>query len=177
MVKFISSGLKDLSISRLKGTCNWGIQVPKGEAASEADHVVYVWLDALSNYLSGTMYIPIGNETRSCGEGLYNHHRWPPDVQVIGKDILKFHAVYWPAFLMALDVPLPKKLLVHGWWTKNRAKISKSTGNTFCPVKKSQEYGLDAVKIICSEKPVSLVTEISRMLECKTAETENWAIS
>ena len=119
--RFVESGLQDLSISRT--TIKWGIPVPGDEA-----HVVYVWFDALLNYLSG------------CPEG-----GWPPDLQLVGKDILRFHAVYWPAFLMAMDLPLPKTILAHGWWLMGDSKMSKSLGNIVRP-EQLLRFGVDAAR-------------------------------
>ncbi|HJU84202.1 MAG TPA: methionine--tRNA ligase, partial [Holophagaceae bacterium] len=107
--RFVEGGLQDLSISRT--TINWGIPVPGDEK-----HVVYVWFDALLNYLTGA---PEG--------------AWPPDLQIVGKDILRFHAVYWPAFLMAMGLELPKTILAHGWWLMGNDKMSKSKGNVVRP--------------------------------------------
>ena len=115
IVNFVKSGLRDLSISRPKTTCDWGIDIE-----TSPDHTVYVWLDALTNYLSATV--------KDGREALYDATLWPCDIHIIGKDILKFHAVYWPAFLMAADIPLPRKIIAHGWWTQNGHKIAKSTG-------------------------------------------------
>ena len=126
--KFIASGLRDISISRSKDKLTWGIPVP-----GDDNHVMYVWIDALTNYLSGTGW----PEKNTC---------WPADCQVLGKDIIRFHAVIWPAMLMAAEVELPKKLVVHGWWTKDGQKISKSLGNGFAPVDTAKEYGTDALK-------------------------------
>ena len=119
--RFVESGLQDLSISRT--TIKWGIPVPGDDA-----HVVYVWFDALLNYLSG------------CPEG-----GWPPDLQLVGKDILRFHAVYWPAFLMAMDLPLPKTILAHGWWLMGESKMSKSLGNIVRP-EQLLRFGVDAAR-------------------------------
>ncbi len=113
VVSFVRGGLKDLSISRTSFT--WGIPVPGNEK-----HIFYVWFDALAGYLSG-----VGYGTRP---QVFDNH-WPADVQLIGKDILRFHAVYWPAFLMAAELEPPRKLLVNGWWTVNGEKMSKSRGN------------------------------------------------
>lgn len=135
MISFVSSGLQDLSISRSKEKCTWGIPVP-----GNPDHVMYVWLDALSNYFTGAR-----SEKGELGDWRALK-RWPADVHVIGKDILKFHAVYWPAFLMAAGLPLPKKIVAHGWWTKDKQKISKSLGNVFDPLEKAAKYGHDALR-------------------------------
>src|SRR5699024_3394958 len=127
----VKSGLKDLSVSRLK--VSWGIAVP-----NDNKHTVYVWLDALSSYLTGVGYMSENTEE-------FNTF-WPADLHMVGKDILKFHAVYWPAFLMALNLPLPKKIFAHGWWTNNKQKISKSLGNTINPIDLINTYGLDEIK-------------------------------
>lgn len=129
---FVSSGLKDLSISRLK--VKWGIPVP-----NNPNHTVYVWLDALSSYLTGAGYNEVGISEK------FNNY-WPANVHMVGKDILKFHAIYWPAFLMALDLPMPKKVFAHGWWTNNKQKISKSLGNAINPLDLINLYGLDETK-------------------------------
>ena len=100
VVSFVKSGLRDLSVSRK--SFSWGIKVPSNE-----EHVIYVWLDALTNYISALKYPDISNE-------LYNNF-WPADVHIIGKDILRFHAIYWPAFLLAAKIPLPKRIYGHGW--------------------------------------------------------------
>lgn len=135
IIRFVEKGLMDLSISRKKDTCSWGVPIP-----TDDKHVVYVWLDALSNYFTASR-IKDGTLADYESVGI-----WPADVHVIGKDILKFHAVYWPAFLMAAGLPLPKKIVAHGWWTKDKKKISKSLGNVFDPVEKAIEFGHDALK-------------------------------
>ncbi len=123
---FIATGLRDLSVSRT--TFNWGIPVP-----DDPGHVMYVWFDALTNYLTAAGY-----PDRLDEEGF-----WPADVHIIGKDILRFHAVYWPAFLMSAGLPLPKKIFAHGWWTVDGEKMSKSRGNVVDPVMMVEEYGVD----------------------------------
>ena len=124
--RFVETGLKDLSISRT--TFKWGIPVPGDEK-----HVMYVWLDALTNYLTAIGY-----------PNMDNH--WPADIHVIGKDILRFHAVFWPAFLMAANLPLPKKIVATGWWTNEGQKISKSLGNVIDPLALISEFGLDQTR-------------------------------
>ena len=121
--------LEDLCISRPKERLEWGIPLPFDE-----NYVTYVWFDALVNYVS----IP-----RSRGE---EESLWPADIHVIGKDILKFHAVYWPIMLKAAELELPKQVLVHGWWQKDNEKMAKSTGNVVDPVKVIKDWGLDAFR-------------------------------
>jgi methionyl-tRNA synthetase len=130
VISFVKGGLLDLSVSRTG--FKWGIKVPQNQ-----NHVMYVWLDALVNYISALGY---PDETE-----LYRNF-WPADLHVVGKDILRFHAVYWPAFLMAADIPLPKKIIAHGWWTNEGEKISKSLGNTIDPISLVEEYGLDQTR-------------------------------
>ena len=131
VVSFVKSGLKDLSVSRK--SFSWGIQVP-----SNKEHVIYVWLDALTNYLSALNYPDTNND-------LYKNF-WPADVHMIGKDILRFHAVYWPAFLMAAKIPLPEKIYGHGWILSGEEKMSKSKGNILDPIEIIEKYGLDALR-------------------------------
>lgn len=118
VLSFVKGGLKDLSVSRT--SFQWGVPVPDDE-----QHVMYVWIDALTNYISALGY---PNTDGDFGKF------WPASLHVVGKDILRFHAVYWPAFLMAADLPLPEKVFAHGWWTKDGEKISKSLGNVIDPV-------------------------------------------
>jgi methionyl-tRNA synthetase len=125
VISFVKSGLIDLSVSRV--SFKWGIPVPNNDK-----HVIYVWLDALFNYISA-----LGDE---------NSTYWPCDLHIVGKDILRFHAVYWPAFLMAAGIPTPKRVFAHGWWTNEGAKISKSLGNTIDPIKIADEFGLDYLR-------------------------------
>ena len=131
IIRFVEGGLKDLSISRT--TFNWGVPVP-----DDPSHIMYVWLDALTNYLSALGYPEIEQ-----GEGA---GFWPADVHMVGKDIIRFHAVYWPAFLMAADLPLPKQIFAHGWWTIEGEKMSKSLGNAIAPAALVEEFGLDATR-------------------------------
>lgn len=130
VISFVKNGLIDLSISRT--SFKWGIEVPQDEK-----HVIYVWLDALTNYISALGY---PDQT-----GNYNKF-WPADIHVVGKDILRFHAVYWPAFLMSAGLKLPKTIFAHGWWTNEGQKISKSLGNTIDPIKLISDFGVDQVR-------------------------------
>jgi methionyl-tRNA synthetase len=131
VVSFVKSGLKDLSISRK--SFSWGIKVPSND-----EHVIYVWLDALTNYISALKYPDISNE-------LFNNF-WPADVHIIGKDILRFHAIYWPAFLLAAKIPLPKRVYGHGWILSGEEKMSKSKGNILDPLEMIDNYGLDPLR-------------------------------
>ncbi len=115
----LKMGVEDLSISRQKRNLDWGVEMP-----NDPDHVVYVWIDALSNYTTALGIPAIGDDD----DGAHENY-WPADVHLIGKDILWFHAVYWPCMLMALDWPLPKCVFAHGWWTSEGKKMSKSLGN------------------------------------------------
>jgi methionyl-tRNA synthetase len=128
---FVQSGLKDLSISRT--SINWGIEFP-----GAPDHVIYVWLDALTNYISALGF-------GSSDDERYQRY-WPADVHLVGKDIVRFHAVYWPAFLMAAGLPLPKSVVGHGWWLRDDQKISKSTGNIVRPNAVIDQFGPDAFR-------------------------------
>jgi methionyl-tRNA synthetase len=131
VIKFVEGGLTDLSISRT--TFDWGVKVPGDE-----NHVVYVWLDALTNYISALGF------PRADTSDFQNY--WPESVHIVGKDILRFHAVYWPAFLMAANIPLPQTVYAHGWWTNEGQKISKSLGNTIDPLALIDQYGIDSVR-------------------------------
>jgi len=128
VVSFVKQGLGDLSITRTG--FRWGIPVP-----GEPDHVIYVWFDALINYISALGHPEEGSE-------LYERF-WPADVHLIGKDILRHHAIYWPAFLMAADLPLPTTVFAHGWWTVEGEKMSKSLGNFIDPHEMIEAFGLD----------------------------------
>ena len=131
VVSFVKSGLKDLSVSRK--SFSWGIKVP-----SNKEHVIYVWLDALTNYISALNY-PNQNDK------LYQEF-WPATIHLIGKDILRFHAVYWPAFLLAANIPLPKRVYGHGWILSGEEKMSKSKGNILDPIEIINKYGLDSLR-------------------------------
>jgi methionyl-tRNA synthetase len=128
VLRFVEGGLTDLSVSRTSFT--WGVSVP-----NDPNHVVYVWLDALTNYITAIGYPDTFNESlfKNC-------------IHIVGKDILRFHAVYWPAFLMAADLPLPHKIFAHGWWTSEGQKMSKSVGNVIDPVALIHNYGVDNVR-------------------------------
>ena len=126
VMSFVKGGLNDLSISR--NSFKWGISVPNSK-----NHIVYVWLDALTNYLTATNYFD-------------DNSFWPADVHIIGKDILRFHAVYWPAFLLAAEIPLPKKIFGHGWILSGDEKMSKSKGNILDPIEIVDEFGLDEIR-------------------------------
>jgi len=131
IISFVKGGLKDLSISRT--TFSWGIPVPGDEK-----HVMYVWLDALANYLSALGYPDTDAK-------LYKDF-WPASLHMVGKDIIRFHCVYWPAFLMAADLPIPNRVFAHGWWTVEGEKISKSLGNAIPAQSLVEEFGLDPVR-------------------------------
>ena len=131
VISFVKSGLKDLSVSRK--SFSWGIKVP-----NDNEHVIYVWLDALTNYISALNYPNKDDE-------LYKKF-WPASVHLIGKDILRFHAIYWPAFLLAAKIAPPKKVYGHGWILSNEEKMSKSKGNILDPLEIIKQYGLDPLR-------------------------------
>ncbi len=131
VLSFIKAGLKDLSISRT--SFSWGVPVP-----DDPQHIMYVWFDALINYITAAGFPDTESE-------LYRTF-WPPDLHMIGKEIVRFHAVYWPAFLMAADLPPPKGVFGHGWWTVEGQKISKSLGNAIDAVELVETYGLDQTR-------------------------------
>ncbi|HFH8457001.1 TPA: methionine--tRNA ligase [Streptococcus agalactiae] len=135
---FIEPGLEDLAVSRT--TYTWGVQVP-----SNPKHVIYVWIDALMNYISALGY--------GWSDDLSQYHKfWPADIHMIGKDILRFHSIYWPIMLMALDLPLPKRLVAHGWFVMQDGKMSKSKGNVVYPEMLVERFGLDPLRyyLMCS---------------------------
>ena len=131
VVRFVEGGLKDLSISR--ASLSWGIPWP-----GDVEHVVYVWLDALTNYVSA---LGFGSDDT----GLYERY-WPADLHLVGKDILRFHCVYWPAFLMSAGLPLPGQIFGHGWWLRDDRKMSKSLGNVVKPDHLIERFGPDALR-------------------------------
>jgi methionyl-tRNA synthetase len=131
VISFVRSGLKDLSVSRK--SFSWGIKVPNNN-----DHVIYVWLDALTNYISALNYPDTNDE-------LFKNF-WPASIHLIGKDILRFHAVYWPAFLLAAKIELPQRVYGHGWILSGDEKMSKSKGNILDPIEIINQYGLDPLR-------------------------------
>ena len=131
VISFVKSGLKDLSVSRK--SFSWGIKVPNNN-----DHVIYVWLDALTNYISALNYPNINDK-------LFKNF-WPASIHLIGKDILRFHAVYWPAFLLAAKIELPQRVYGHGWILSGDEKMSKSKGNILDPIEIINQYGLDPLR-------------------------------
>ena len=131
VISFVENGLKDLSISRK--SFSWGIKVPDND-----QHVIYVWLDALTNYISALDYPNTNSE--------FFKKFWPASIHLIGKDILRFHAVYWPAFLLAAKIELPKKIYGHGWILSGDEKMSKSKGNILDPLEIINKYGLDPLR-------------------------------
>jgi len=131
VISFVKSGLEDLSISRT--TFGWGVPVPGAPG-----HIMYVWVDALTNYLTAVGYPDTKSEIFS--------KYWPADLHMVGKDIVRFHAVYWPAFLMAAGIKPQKRVFAHGWWTNEGQKISKSLGNVIVPAELVAKYGLDQLR-------------------------------
>ena len=136
VIAFVKEGLKDLSISRT--TVTWGIPFP-----GDNKHVTYVWADALNNYITAIGY---GSDEKEL------HQWWPADMQILGKDIVRFHAIYWPAFLMASGLEMPKKLLVHGWIKIGEQKMSKSLGNAIDPKSLADHYGVDQIRYYLTAK-------------------------
>ncbi len=139
VVSFVERGLRDLSVSRLK--LKWGIPVP-----DDPNHVIYVWFDALTNYLTGIGF-PSNPQLFQC--------YWPADLHLIGKDILRFHAIYWPAFLLSAGLPLPRQILSHSWWLSEGTKISKSRGNVVEPGYLIEKFGVDGLRyFLVREAPI-----------------------
>ena len=146
VVSFVKQGLKDLSVSRKRDRVAWGIPVPFNPS-----HTIYVWFDALTNYLTAVGYPENLNEF------------WPADVHIVGKDILRFHTVYWPAFLMSAGLEIPKKVFAHGWWTVEGHKMSKSLGNVVDPFKAADEFGVDQLRyFLLREVPFGLDGDFSK---------------
>lgn len=146
IISFIKEGLRDLSVSRV--TFKWGIPVPDDE-----EHIIYVWIDALTNYISALSY----------GEdGADFDKYWPADYHVVGKDILRFHTVYWPTMLLSAGIPLPKSVFAHGWWTVEGQKMSKSLGNAIDPAWLVDKFGVDAIRyFLLREVPFGLDGDFS----------------
>ena len=162
VTSFVESGLKDLSISRT--TISWGVPFP-----NDPEHVVYVWVDALCNYITAIGY---GDEAQAAEFKKW----WPANLQVLGKDIVRFHAVYWPAMLMAAGLELPKQLLVHGWIQVNKQKMSKSLGNVVDPMELAKHYGAEAVRYYLLRKiPVNSDGDFSTgdLEQCITSDLAN----
>ncbi|MBP0114304.1 methionine--tRNA ligase [Bradyrhizobium vignae] len=130
VVSFVKGGLRDLSISRT--TFDWGVKVP-----GDQEHVMYVWVDALTNYITGVGFPDESDK---------NWRYWPADVHIIGKDIIRFHAVYWPAFLLSAGIPLPKRVYAHGFLFNRGEKMSKSVGNVVDPFNLADQYGVDQMR-------------------------------
>ncbi|SVD61471.1 uncharacterized protein METZ01_LOCUS414325, partial [marine metagenome] len=135
VVSFVGQGLRDLSISRT--TFKWGVPVP-----GDSNHIMYVWLDALTNYITALGFPESGTENFERG---FETH-WPADLHIIGKDIVRFHAVYWPAFLMSAKLPLPKRVFGHGFLNIEGTKMSKSLGNVLSAKDLVNEFGLDQIR-------------------------------
>jgi methionyl-tRNA synthetase len=135
IVAFVKRGLQDLSVSRT--TFDWGISIPPSPQ-TKSDHVMYVWVDALTNYITATAWLTDPHDPRA--------RYWPADAHVIGKDITRFHAIYWPAFLMSAQAPLPKQIIVHGFLFSRGEKMSKSLGNVIDPLALAERYGVDPLR-------------------------------
>ncbi len=132
VINFVKGGLRDLSVTRTSFT--WGVKMPA--SLNDDKHVMYVWLDALMNYITALGY----------GKDDADMNYWPATAHFVGKDILRFHAIYWPAFLMSLDMPLPKHIAAHGWWTRDGEKMSKSKGNVIAPKEVADAYGAENLR-------------------------------
>jgi methionyl-tRNA synthetase len=132
VINFVKGGLRDLSVTRTSFT--WGVKMP--ESLNDDKHVMYVWLDALLNYITALGY----------GKDNAKMNYWPASAQLVGKDILRFHAIYWPAFLMSLDLPMPQHIGAHGWWTRDGEKMSKSKGNVVSPKEVADAYGVENLR-------------------------------
>jgi methionyl-tRNA synthetase len=145
ILRFVESGLKDLSISRSTAKVPWGIPVP-----NDSEHTIYVWFDALLNYITAIGYKPPNWQPpagAAVPEGRPKFEElWPAEIHLVGKEIYRFHAVIWPAMLMALGLPLPRSIFAHGWWTVEGEKMSKSKGNFVDPRDITREFGVDALR-------------------------------
>jgi methionyl-tRNA synthetase len=154
----VKGGLIDLSVSRT--SFNWGIRAPDDSA-----HVIYVWFDALMNYATSAGFPDVDSPEWK--------HWWPASLHMVGKDILRFHAVFWPAFLMAADLPPPKRVFAHGWWTNEGQKISKSLGNVIDPLALIEQYGLDPVRyFLMREVPFGADGDFSHAMLVKRMNTD-----
>ena len=149
ILKEVSAELQDLSISRPSNRLYWGVEVP-----GDSSQCIYVWVDALTNYLTVTGYPWQSGDTVGSP--------WPADVHVVGKDILRFHAIYWPALLMAAGLPPPKTILAHAHWTKDRSKMSKSKGNVVDPFKALEVYGVDTLRFFLMRIGGNFATDSGR---------------
>ncbi|MFH2068672.1 MAG: methionine--tRNA ligase [Candidatus Omnitrophota bacterium] len=150
VTNMLSDPLPDLSLTR---RCRWGVPLPKGVAGSGL--TIYVWFDALLNYLSGVNYNPLSPAGADQSKSFKRF--WPPDVQLVGKDIIRFHHIIWPAILMALNLPLPKKVFAHGWWLSGNEKMSKSKGNVVEPFDFCRRYGSEALRyFLLAEVPFGM---------------------
>lgn len=146
IVSFVKEGLKDLSVSRV--SFKWGIPVP-----GDSEHIIYVWIDALTNYISALDYF---------NEKSPRQKYWPADFHLVGKDILRFHTVYWPTMLMSAGIPLPKSVFAHGWWTVEGQKMSKSLGNAIDPGWLVEKFGVDQIRyFLMREVPFGLDGDFS----------------
>lgn len=158
VISFVKGGLIDLSVSRT--SFNWGIRAPDDPA-----HVIYVWFDALMNYATSAGFPDVDSPEWK--------HWWPASLHMVGKDILRFHAVFWPAFLMAADLPPPKRVFAHGWWTNEGQKISKSLGNAIDPLALIEQYGLDPVRyFLMREVPFGADGDFSHAMLVKRMNTD-----
>lgn len=160
VINFIKNGLSDLSITR--STFKWGISLPK--SANDEAHIIYVWLDALLSYITP---LGFGNDRENKMDLFNNAYHF------VGKDILRFHAIFWPIFLMSLDLPLPKRIFTHGWWTINGAKMSKSVGNVINPKLVAETYGIEVLRyFLLREVPFGQDGDFSYNALCERANAE-----
>jgi len=158
VISFVKGGLIDLSVSRT--SFKWGIRAP-----DDPDHVIYVWFDALMNYATAAGFPDVESESWK--------RWWPASLHMVGKDILRFHAVFWPAFLMAAELETPKRVFAHGWWTNEGQKISKSLGNAIDPLALIAQYGLDPVRyFLMREVPFGADGDFSHAMLVKRMNTD-----
>lgn len=160
VINFIKNGLSDLSITR--SSFKWGISLPR--SANDDAHIIYVWLDALLSYITP---LGFGNDKENKMDLFENAYHF------VGKDILRFHAIFWPIFLMSLDLPLPKRIFTHGWWTINGAKMSKSVGNVINPKLVAQDYGIETLRyFLLREVPFGQDGDFSYNALCERSNAE-----